>query len=290
MALGGPPKLQFTTSEGNKTLDIIRFSDLYFKMKQRTLFLLFGLFIGPICSTLSAQSNQDAYLKIDYIYVEPANINIFLSRAETQWVNVQHARVENKKLIRWAIYSVPFRGNHALNYNFVSIEIASHPDYFESDGHRAEFQHQIPSTIQSVQEIVHSEIWLTQSTVGKDASEVPARYLNANYMKVTGTRLQDYLDLERIIARPLHQQQMENDRMEGWNFYQLIFPSGSVYPYNFMTADFYRNVSQVENGITKDMIAETHPDLNMDEFDDYANAIRTRVWSDLWELLWHVSR
>lgn len=259
-------------------------------MKKLTQICFYAFLFGQILSSVFAQSTQDAYLKIDYIYVEPANITLFLSRTETQWFNIQRARVENEKLLRWSIYSVPFRGNHALNYNFVSIEIASHPDYFESEGQRAEFQPQIPTTIQSVQEIVHSEIWITQSTVGNDASESPARYLNANFMKVPGSRLNDYLDLEKRIARPLHQQQMENDRMEGWNFYQLVFPSGSVYPYNFMTADFYRNISQVENGITKEMIADTHPDLNMDEFDNFADAIRTRVWSDLWELLWHVSR
>lgn len=239
---------------------------------------------------LHAQSNQDAYLKIDYIYVEPANLDIFINRLESQWTKVQQDRVESDKLLRWKMYSVPFRGNHALRYNFVSIEIATHPDSFESEGHRDRPQSHIPSGAQSVLEIVHSEIWKTQSTVGNDVFDSPARYLNANYMKVPGDRVQDYLNLEKVIARPLHQQQMDNDRMEGWNFYQLIFPSGAVYPYNFMTADFYRNVSQVENGITKDMIAETHPDLNMDEFDDYADAIRTRVWSDLWELLWHVSK
>jgi len=259
-------------------------------MKQLTQICLSILLILSTCVSTLAQSNQDAYLKIDYIHVEPANISIFLNRIETQWMNVQRARVENEKLIRWAIYSVPFRGNHNLGYNFVSIEIASHPDSFESEGSRAGHQPHIPSGIQAIQEIVHSEIWKTQSTVGHNATDSPARYLNANYMKVPGGKVQDYLHLEKIIARPLHQQQMENDRMEGWNFYQLIFPSGSIYPYNFMTADFYRNMSQVENGITKDMIAETHPDLNMDEFDDYADAIRTRVWSDLWELLWHVSR
>jgi len=249
-----------------------------------SLWILFAL------ESVKAQSNQDAYLKMDYIYVEPANLDIFLNRLETQWVNVQRARVENDKILRWKMYTVPFRGNHALRYNFVSIEIANHPDSFESEAYRAGLQPHIPSGVQSVHEITHSEIWKTQSIVGNDVYGTPARYLNANYMKVPGDRVRDYLDLEKVIARPLHQQQMDNDGMEGWNFYQLIFPSGAIYPYNFMTADFYRNVSQVENGITKDMIGETHPDLNMDEFDDYADAIRTRVWSDLWELLWHVSK
>lgn len=73
--------------------------------------------------------------------------------------------------------------------------------------------------------------------------------------------------------------------MDGWAFHRLVFPTGTATPYNFITADFYNSLEQIEMGITRWIIEEVHPDMDVDEFEEFADAIRERVFSDLWELL-----
>jgi hypothetical protein len=242
------------------------------------------LFILLSPFTLLAQSQSGDYLKVTYLQVEKNHLSEFLDGID-EWKEHHQAKMnEDEQYKAWRLYQVPYSSSGQW-YNFVSVGIASNLNTFQTEermdvrtlregqGHQLKLNH-----------AVHSEIWKTETGVFSDATE-PSRYLNANFMFAYPESLQDYLHLETEIAEPLHQNQAENNRMDGWNFYRLVFPTGSMVAYNFITADHYSNLEQIEMGITREVIMDVHPDLNVDEFEDFADSIRERVWSDLWELV-----
>lgn len=245
------------------------------------------LFILLSPFTIHAQSQTGDYLKVTYLQVEKNHLAEFLDGIN-EWKDHHLTKMnEYTEYKAWRLYQVPYSSS-ASWYNFVTVGIASNLNAFQTEGR---------IDIQSVKEgknhqfnlnhAVHTEIWKTETGIFSEASE-PSRYVNANFMFAYPESLQDYLHLETEIARPLHQHQAENNRMDGWNFYRLVFPTGTMVAYNFITADHYSNLEQIEMGITREVIMDVHPDLNVDEFEDFADSIRERVWSDLWELVEYV--
>ena len=238
-------------------------------------------------TALFAQPGKEGtYIKITYLNVVPDATGSVLEEAGNSWGRHQQKRVDDGDILRWHFYKVPYSGDRQKSYNFVSLESATDLNALQATSRPSalEYRKKLKET-SCLKYTVHSEIWKIESVVHDGLQQIPSRYMNVNYMRAASGRLNEYLELETDIARPLHTHQMENERMDGWAFHRLVFPTGVSAPFNFITADFYSNLQQIEMGITRQVIGEVHPDMDVDEFESFADAIRERVHSDLWELL-----
>lgn len=248
-----------------------------------TSLIIFFLTLFP-AYTLFGQSQPGNYQKVTYYHLDKENLDSFTNNVE-EWKAVHQAQINSSEKLAWRLYRVPFSSNTNTRYNFVTVEISTDlnslqsPDRNTIKSIREDIDHQM-----NLSYAVNSEIWLTEEMV-YGAEAPPSRYVNANFMYATPLRIDEYLDLESEIAKPLHQNQADNNRMSGWNFNRLVFPTGTILDYNFITTDFYRNLEQIEMGITREIIMDVHPDMDVDEFENFADSIRKRVWSDLWELV-----
>ncbi len=254
-------------------------------MHMKNILAILVLLIG--CSVMNAQSiTVDTYIKITYLNVEPAAIGPFLESVESNWKQMQASRVDAREIQRWHLYRVPYSGDRHMSYNFVSVEMAENLNALQSEDRKStrEYRNALRKA-KPLTYVVHTEIWKTMAVVHNEGKHLPSRYMNVNYMSASSDKLDEYLHLETEIASQLHAHQMKNGRMDGWAFHRLVFPTGVSSPFNFITADFYSNLEQIEMGITRQVIEEVHPDMNVDEFEYFADSIRERVHSDLWELL-----
>ncbi len=251
----------------------------------KNILSIFIMFIG--FNTLNAQSmTEDAWLKVVYMQVEPAEIDAFLASVDTGFKRILTDRVNSGEIERWHFYRVSYSGDRDKSYNFVSVEMASSLNALQSEDRMSTREYR--KTLEKLttkKYVVHTEIWNTQAVVNDGVGERPSRFMNVNYMSAATDRIDDYLNLEMEIAAPLHTHQTENERMDGWEFHRLVFPTGVTSPFNFITTDFYSNIEQIEMGITRQVMEEVHPDMDVDEFEDFADSIRQRMHSDLWELL-----
>lgn len=235
--------------------------------------ILFAILLVP-SGLVTAQTTDLVYQRVTYLQVSPAEIAPFLDAVVQMPVRGE---------VSWRLYQVPFSSNTVHRYNYVLLEISDAFANLQSETRLSEAtlrRNHVP-----LDWGVHTEIWQTRATVYGDEMEYPSRYVNANFMRVIGGRTDEYRQLEVDIARALHQDQVDNDRMNGWNFYQLVFPTGRQVLYQFVTTDHYSSIEQNEHSITREIIQRVHPDLDVDEFDAYADGIRERVFSDLWELI-----
>lgn len=249
-------------------------------MKYLPVFIILLFIFQP---GVFAQTNTGDYLNITY-YTDYAGTPVLhhIDRIK----EVQNQRVEQGEIKAWRFYQVLFSSNATHRYQFVTVEIAGNLNGLQSPpfGSAVEIPDRgLENVLVSAK--VHSEIWKTHAGVHNEEIEIPSLYKNANFMRAASGRMDEYLDLEINIAAPLHQNQADNGRMDGWNFNRLIFPTGTSVAYNFITTDFYSELEQIEMGITRELIAQVHPDLDVAEFEDFADSIRERVWSDLWLLL-----
>ncbi|MGF1670037.1 MAG: hypothetical protein ACFCU6_06290, partial [Balneolaceae bacterium] len=136
------------------------------------------------------------------------------------------------------------------------------------------------------QKKIHSEIWIVRNTLQADPeNKEPARFKAMDYMNVASGRDFEYRMLEDEIARPLHQERMNLDRMDKWEMYELILPGGTEYGYNFATGNFFKRLWHVEFGFTEEIIRTTHPETDITSLFDHIAATRDLVQHEMWELV-----
>lgn len=250
----------------------------------RFILLFISIFL-LITVTLHAQSEPDQYLKVTYYQFQDDGITV-TNQLMDEMKSSQLSRVESGEIDSWRFYKVLFSSNATHRYNFVVVEIADELNNLQSEitfDESSLFGFAINRLLFSNK--VHAEIWGTRGKVHSDQRTAPSLYKNVNFMAVQSDRIDDYHNLEIDVAGPAQQYMTDIGLMDGWNFHRLIFPTGSAVVYNFITSDFYSSLDQIENGIDANIMSEVHPDLNMSEFEDYADTIRERVWSDLWLLV-----
>jgi hypothetical protein len=231
----------------------------------------------------TAQSGDDSYMRVTYYQVDREGMDQFLNLLDA-WEETKKEWVQKGEDREWRLYHVPHSSSR-MWYNYVSIDIA--PNLNALDKNPPDPGVTVQQPVIKLHFSVKSEFWITEGSVPTAGSQ-PSRFMNTNFMYADPGRLTDYLELEKDIAAPLHENQQDNGRMDGWNFYRLVFPTGTSVDYNFITADYYSSLEQIEMGITRDIIEQVHPDMDVDEFEAFADSIRERVWSDLWELVNYV--
>lgn len=260
-------------------------------MKKSALFLgIVSLLVIP--SLLFAQAVTVEYLKLDYIKVAPSDVPEFIEHMRSDWIPLHQKRVESGEIDSWSLYQVKFPGGAKSEYNFVSMTAASGLDKFEASEPReilsgmsnSNRTNSIMSESNRLRTVMFSEVW---KVVNKIASEKeapnPGKYLMMDFMNVVPGKESEYQMLEDELARPIHQERVETDKMQGWEVYSLISPGGTEYGYNFATGNFFNNLENVEFGFTEEVIESAIPGTNIPEMFDTIFSTRSLVRSEVWE-------
>jgi len=240
---------------------------------------------------LHGQSFEGEYLHIDYLVVQPEAENEFLDHIQANWADQQSERLENEEISGWQLYKVRYPGNPDNRYNYVSVTSANSMTAFESLQTPVDMDSQSDHRQQALKSqisVAHSELWRVRNSVTKEDDFQPSRFMMMDYMNVALGREYEYQMFEDEIARPLHEDRMELDRMNAWELYQLITPGGMNYGYNFSTGNFFNNLEHIEFGFTDELIRANHPEVNMMDFFQTIFSTRDLVQSSLWELIEYV--
>ncbi len=249
------------------------------KLKIKCLIICF-LFSA---TAVFAQTEYGAYLKIDYLNIDLAEHHEFLDDITGNLANLKERRIENGEIQAWYFYIVVYPGQQATPYNYVSVTVSDDLDAF--DYHKKDRDdHLIEESIENKYGISRSEMWRVRNSVHSSNLESPSTYAMMDYMNVNLGREFEYQMLEDEIARPLHETRMENDIMDAWEMYELLFPGGLSYGYNFLTGNFFSELQHLEFGFNEELIISQHPETNVMEFFEMIWSTRDLVQSEIWRL------
>lgn len=250
-----------------------------------------------VISTSFAQSQRDDYKKIDYIKVNQEHLGTFLQLAENELKPDFNSLIEQGHLKGWALYRVQFPGGQKSNYDFISIATGTSLDTlgnsFSNNGTLEYLPGSVGSNGQrqfaSISSLVKSEIWKVENNVADGSNDGPSKYMTMDYMNVAPGKNPDYLMLEDEIAKPIHQERIDQQRMAGWEVYSLILPGGMDYGYNFATGNHFDSLSHIEFGFNDEIIKQTMgQNSNVPELFNTIYTTRDLVQVELWELVDHV--
>lgn len=242
-----------------------------------------------ICSASFGQS-QETYKKIDYINVEAEHLDQFLDRVENNLKSDYSNLVETGDIRSWHLYKVQYPGGKESNYNFISIttaeSISSFEDQFTEVSNLAFVPSNSSEDFTDISSLIKSEMWKVENDTLLEDNGNTKPYMTMDYMDVTPGKEMDYLMLEDEIAKPIHKERIEQQKMAGWEVYSLILPSGTGYGYNYATGNYFESLEHTEFGFTNEVIRQAMgPNSNIPELFNTIYATRDLVKVELWQLV-----
>ncbi|MCP9291664.1 MULTISPECIES: hypothetical protein [Gracilimonas] len=237
-----------------------------------------------------SQTEEGAYLNIDYLKVETEKLAEFEKFVKSKWMPILDSEVSSGDLTACYFYKVVYPGGSLSKYNYVLVRTYQDLDAIMAKGERfnellSAGGNKVLSESLVLADFQYSELWRTEAGVMNIMDAAPGRYAVVNFMRVKPGMENQYLALENDIARPLHEERINQDKMHNWRTYSLMKPGGANYEFNFITADFYDKVSNIEYGFTNEIMQSVMPRAN---FTETMNAIintREIMNSELWKLI-----
>lgn len=258
---------------------------------------IFPFVLCLVCMSVSfAQTQEDDYKKIDYLKVEQNQLEKFSQILEKDMVAGFEDLLDTNGIKGWSVYRVKYPGGNKSDYNFVSITTSSSLEDLSNHFSETISPGFIPSTmgknagrqLGKLATLVKSEVWKVENNAVADTASSPSKYMTMDYMDVSEGKNLDYLMLEDEIAKPIHLERIDQERMAGWEVYSLILPGGINYGYNFATGNHFDKLEHFEFGMDEEIIRQTMGQ-NSNVADLFNTIYNTRdlVKVELWELVDH---
>lgn len=236
------------------------------------------------CSLLYGQSHYGTYMKLDYLHIDYDDHHDFMDDILSDLKSLKENRIEEGKISSWKIYTVVFPGEHTKPYNYVSVTISDEISSFDYRS-RSQDDHLLAESIKHKYGLVRSELWRVRNSLSRSGLEDPATYAMMDYMLVGLGREFEYQMLEDEVIRPLHEERMEQEIMDAWEMYELIMPGGKTYGYNFLTGNYFDQLSHIEFGLNEELIRQHNPEVDMMMFFENIWSARDLMKSEVWRLV-----
>ena len=124
------------------------------------------------------------------------------------------------------------------------------------------------------------------STAFSQPEPAPAVYV-VGFMKVDAARQAEYLQFERELWKPVHQERIRAGKMRSWSLYRVRFPFGTAAEYDFVTVNALPSMTALENE-SKDVeeaFGKVHPTMSIPDVIRRTTSTRNLVRGEVWELL-----
>ncbi len=266
----------------------------------RTFKILFGFLAFTLfCLSATAQTSTPptTYYIVDYMKAAPGHSGDYVRLEKTVWKDLHKARIKKGgSEVGWWFLEVRMPSGANTEYDYVAISAVSGwngidslynswPDLFSS---MTKEQAKHVDSTGMFRTLVRSEISSQMDLIVKNAaggSGAPPKFWFVNYMHVPAGKWNDYVKMEKELAKPVHQEQINNGHRAGWGLYGIEFPYGAEMKYNAVAVDYFSKWSDVTADDTGAMWKKVHPGKTMDEVGKAIEAARTLVRNEVWVLL-----
>ncbi|MBX2891658.1 MAG: hypothetical protein KF734_12060 [Saprospiraceae bacterium] len=236
------------------------------------------------------------YYIVDYMKAKPGHAGDYVRLERTVWKDLHKARIKKGgSQTAWWFLEVRMPSGASVEYDYVTVTTVSGWNGIDSlynswdDVFRkmsAEQAKHVDST-EMFRTLVRTEIYMDVDAVFKNAPGTvpPPKFWFYNYMDVPDGKWDDYVKMEKEIARPVHLEQCLNGHRAGWGLYSLVFPSGSEMKYEAVTIDFFDKWGDVVADDFAAIFKKVHPTKKMEDVSKTIEASRKLARTEVWVLL-----
>ena len=105
------------------------------------------------------------------------------------------------------------------------------------------------------------------------------RIAMVDYMRVPAGGSSDYVQLEKEVWKPMHQEWVKQGKMVGWYLYRIPYPGGTDAEYHYATVRVYDDLADIESPMSdmEDVFKKVHPGKDLDKLGKETMASRDLV-------------
>jgi len=264
---------------------------VFLKMRNEVSYLVVLGFVLVSFGSIAQAPPSNVFARLTLIKVEEGKQQEFETFVRETIKPLQALSRQKGKIVLWIMFKVHFTGQ-ADEYNYVGVSyypswantnresLAGLYRELNPNSDLAAFQQKQ----RDLRTFVHEHLLYQLETLEPSTSAL-SRYVRLDYMKVKPGKTEDYLNAEREDWMPLHKVLINDGQSSGWGLWQVIFPGGTSFPYDYVTSNRYTTYEQVLMGDYEQAFRKASPDKNMNEIFERTTQSRDLVKSELWEVI-----
>jgi len=119
--------------------------------------------------------------------------------------------------------------------------------------------------------------------VGTGREAAPALYLKVDYFKASSERIGEYLQVERNLWKPIHEERLARGIILGWSLYSL-FAGEPDAPYNYVAVNVFDDFDKIDYLDLDEIVATVYPEEDLGDFYQRTRASREVVRTEIWKI------
>jgi hypothetical protein len=230
------------------------------------LFILCFYFILPFDS--KGQADKRQYVIVEYLKVNPGMHNNFIRLQKDVWKKVEQEKLKQGKISCWELYEVLYPTGSTAEYDFVMYHKVTGWNAIEGMGEGNEDifkkvlskeQLALVEKSSEVEVMTKKEIWQVEDKISRADYVPPSKYHLANFMNIANGKWDDYMEMEKTLVKPIHEEQARTGGRAGWTLLALREPDGAARPYQAATFDFFDRWADIGASDLSDFYSQIHP-------------------------------
>jgi hypothetical protein len=243
----------------------------------------------------ASQAPPTRFVVLDYMKVAPGKTDEYVRLEQQVWKAFHQQRVNNKQMVAWGLYDVPFTADTHREYDYVTANVFDNMAATEGTGMLAAFQRLHPgkagttllTQTDAARQIVRSELWRlldqTAPRTAADASAPPSKYIIVDFMQSKPGV--DYVAVERELWKPVHQDRVKSGALMSWALYELVLPGGTSYPYDYATVNSMNSFADLNVMYPDDLFKRVLPNISIPDLAKRTGDSRDLARHELWVLV-----
>ncbi|MGP8251564.1 MAG: hypothetical protein ACLQHF_05975 [Terracidiphilus sp.] len=135
----------------------------------------------------------------------------------------------------------------------------------------------------AVSKLVSLAMFQNQALVGAPKK---GDYFQVSYMKVAPGNMNDWIDYEKKVWKPLAEAMVKDGKQDAWSLNVQVMPFGTDTPYQGVTVDIYPSMDAVfaDDAQFYDRFKRVHPDMELGTTIEHFERLRTQSMVHLYSL------
>ena len=252
-------------------------------------------------SPLSAQTTEQkpVYFSVSYIKVQPGKEAQYRALLKKYGKKINEYFYKSGTIMGWYMHEVLMPSGAATEYDYAAVNVSTHfkelvddsisiRDVFKKvfSGMTDKMFDSIASQYQHARTVVKREIY--KSVTGLNPGAPPTKYVSLDFMKTLPGKDGDYEKMEKETWMPVHKERVNMGVIKDWELYQKILPYNTKDEFNYVTGQFFDDLSAVEDAKYMESFNKAWPGQDVNKFMQNTESTRTLVKNELWLLIDYV--
>lgn len=241
-----------------------------------------------------AAEAQDApvFALVEFMKTSPGHEGDYVDLEMNVWKKLHQARIDRGNIVGWYLYRVHYTAADDP-YNYVTVTLFNDRSKLQDPWEGIEAAavltgmdiDKVSAETTESRELVSSNLLSRLDEVYPEGGPGDFKYLQLDYMKVKQGHDGEYLDTERNIWKPIHEQFIKAGSRVGWSMWGRLFPSGFGLDFQFVTVNYFSDYSQIGTANYNDAFLKANLGMSINEITETTNNSRLLHHSELWEVV-----